>query len=78
MPHTRTRPAWYGRSMEYHMQKTDDLTCGLVEASCRCILIRGHEGPHECQCEGSWDFDDDGEFILVSLPNPETSPFLTD
>lgn len=64
---------------EIETRTTDGtLTCGLVQASCRCIRNQGHEGPHECECQGSWDFDADGQFVVVALPNPAMSPFLTD
>lgn len=45
--------------------------CDETEASCRCVLGVGHEGPHECDpniCTGSWDWVD-GEFLHRSIPD---------
>lgn len=45
--------------------------CGLREAKCECVLPQGHDGPHECDpgCNGSWDFDERGNFVTVRLPD---------
>lgn len=31
------------------------MTCAAWMASCECSLDVRHEGPHICECEGSWD-----------------------
>ena len=33
------------------------MTCAGKRARCICSLPAGHEGPHVCACEGSWDDD---------------------
>lgn len=35
--------------------------CDATLASCECRLDEGHDGPHVCTCEGSWD--DNGEIF---------------
>lgn len=42
--------------------------CGLVQARCACLHPADHSGPHLCACGGSWDFDADGEFVIVEIP----------
>jgi 3-dehydroquinate synthetase len=47
------------------------IVCDAVETACRCILEFGHEGPHQCDprtCGGSWEYDEDDNFIIHSLP----------
>ena len=44
--------------------------CGLQESKCFCTEDKGHDGPHVCDCGGSWDFDADGKFVIVNLPGP--------
>jgi hypothetical protein len=41
--------------------------CDTAEASCLCTRERGHEGPHECGCGGSWYHDAEG-FHCVAIP----------
>lgn len=43
------------------------LCCDVIEA-CICDLGIDHDGPHICDCGGSWEFDDRGEFRTVKLP----------
>lgn len=40
-------------------------------ASCFCVLPDGHDGPHECDCGGSWLVTDDGDFEIHALPIEE-------
>lgn len=42
--------------------------CGLEQDSCVCWLEDNHNGPHVCECKGSWDFTDAGEFVFVAAP----------
>jgi hypothetical protein len=42
--------------------------CGLEEARCICRLPRDHDGPHECECGGSWSFTAEGTFRVESYP----------
>ena len=47
---------------------TQPIDCESTKAECLCNRPHGHEGPHECNCAGSWD--DDGEVLAF----PEMSP----
>jgi hypothetical protein len=51
--------------------------CGTVEAACVCSLPLRHDGPHVCDCGGSWHFDNDGEFVADTLPNLSPLALLT-
>lgn len=31
--------------------------CGVIEASCACILPPHHDGPHACDCGGMWSLN---------------------
>jgi hypothetical protein len=42
--------------------------CGVVQASCSCLLDAGHDGPHVCACAGSWERVG-GEFRVVAWPS---------
>lgn len=42
--------------------------CGLVEAACACVRVKGHAGAHVCSCAGSWTFNDKGAFVSVNFP----------
>lgn len=42
-------------------------TCGATEMSCVCKLPPHDDGPHECGCQGSWEYVD-GEFVVHRLP----------
>lgn len=45
--------------------------CFETVANCECGLDLDHEGPHECawhRCGGSWTYDENGKFVVVSLP----------
>lgn len=42
-------------------------TCGAHEASCFCIHEAGHEGLHECTCNGAWEYLD-GKFAPRRFP----------
>lgn len=44
--------------------------CGATEARCECVAEPNHKGPHRCDegCGGSWTFDEDGKFVVVSYP----------
>lgn len=53
------------------------MSCGLVEASCVCGLAPEHDGPHVCDCGGSWHFDTDGAFVIDALPNLSPLALLT-
>jgi hypothetical protein len=50
-------------------KETVDVICGEREASCFCSLDPNHDGPHECSCGGSWTFNDQGQFVVVSFPS---------
>lgn len=52
------------RLVPYLAPITPDLICGGRKSRCLCYLSPQHEGPHICQCEGSWD--DAG--IIYSYP----------
>lgn len=43
-------------------------SCGATEASCECCLAATHAGSHVCRCGGSWFYDLDGVFHVVSYP----------
>ena len=54
------------------MQKTGVL-CPAILSRCECDKPIGHEGPHECQCGGSWG--DDGE--IYQFPQRIIWPRIT-
>jgi len=35
--------------------------CPAILASCQCKFEAGHEGPHVCECKGSWE--DNGNIL---------------
>jgi hypothetical protein len=45
--------------------------CPAHKASCLCVHVDGHEGPHLCNCKGSWN--EDGS--IVTFPLGSTDPF---
>lgn len=53
----------YARGMGNELLVTVDkaakgtVLCDDVKSSCVCGLASGHDGPHECDCGGSWDVD---------------------
>ena len=48
--------------------------CGVAESACVCVEDAGHDGPHVCDCLGSWEYDADGEFRPLTFPGgPEAS-----
>ena len=51
------------------MSKSGVLVCSATEAKCHCNHSDGHEGPHVCDCTGSWEIID-GDFHVRSMPNP--------
>lgn len=55
-------------------EPTHEPLCTATEASCICNLRFEHQGPHICECEGSWG--DDGEIhAMPSLVVEEGGPF---
>ena len=36
------------------------MNCGAAESRCVCSLPSEHEGPHVCDCAGSWEWGPDG------------------
>lgn len=42
--------------------------CGLVEAACVCVRVKGHAGAHVCSCAGSWTLNDKGAFVSINFP----------
>ena len=59
-----------------------DPICGDVEAKCFCNLGPKHDGPHSCECGGSWERPDGPEsFKAITFPtgaaNPLTALFNT-
>lgn len=46
--------------------------CGEQQGACTCDLGLGHDGPHLCSdrdvCQGSWGYDENGEFIVYVYP----------
>ncbi len=53
----------------------DDSICGHTEAKCVCALPPHTEGPHQCECEGSWQYVN-GEFVIVSPPRLDVTTGL--
>jgi hypothetical protein len=46
-----------------------DPQCKAEASRCACALPRGHAGPHICtECSGSWAVNEQGEFVVVRLP----------
>lgn len=49
-----------------------DEKCSARQAVCECGEVAGHDGPHVCsdheRCDGSWDYDAQGEFVVVRWP----------
>ena len=42
------------------------IICGDTKFRCICTKEPDHEGPHLCDCYGSWDHDGD----VITFPNP--------
>lgn len=42
--------------------------CAETTSSCTCVLQPAHTDPHQCECGGSWYYDDEGVFQVVSFP----------
>ena len=49
------------------MQSEVPTVCRTEEAGCVCINV-GCDGVHVCECSGSWEIKDDGEFVIHKLP----------
>jgi hypothetical protein len=47
----------------------DKVICDDMYHYCFCQLNKGHDGAHECACDGSWTRDDAGRTEVVRLPN---------
>lgn len=47
---------------------SSDDTCTAREADCRCMLPAHLDGPHVCDCGGSWEWTRDGEFRVRAWP----------
>lgn len=60
MPETAT--------LDRSREASNTTACGLIQACCVCELTASHDGPHECECGGSWDFRPDGTFVVVAFP----------
>lgn len=45
----------------------EQIKCGNQFSWCRCELPPGHDGAHECHCEGSW-LGDEGERVVRTFP----------
>ena len=56
--------------------------CGVRQSACECVEPAGHfpSTPHACDsgCGGSWTFDADGEFVIVSMPSGQMTGRTTD
>jgi hypothetical protein len=46
------------------------LVCGTAQAWCRCTQAPHADGPHVCDCGGSWSIDVDGVFRIHAVPDP--------
>lgn len=46
---------------------SDEVVCGNVAEACHCISLTDHEGPHICDCLGSWTWDED-RLVPVTFP----------
>jgi len=42
--------------------------CSEEFHACRCFKPVDHDGPHECKCLGSWEWEA-GEVHVVALPD---------
>lgn len=60
------------------LARQERASCDCVEAACVCKLPANHAGAHECDCGGSWTFDEDGSFLAVKLPGVFGSVPLVD
>lgn len=52
-----------------------EVMCDATYDLCRCTLAE-HDSPHECDCGGSWTYDENGKFVVVRYPTPN-DPFLS-
>lgn len=52
-----------------------EVMCDATYSGCHCNLAE-HNGPHECDCNGSWTYDENGRFQVVRYPTP-ADPFLS-
>lgn len=43
-------------------------TCMDVLAGCMCTLPEHEGGAHVCPCEGSWEYNDEGEMRILNFP----------
>jgi hypothetical protein len=52
--------------------------CDETTASCWCNAAAQHDGPHTCECGGSWHIDAHGEFHIDALPRiPPIGDYLS-
>lgn len=42
--------------------------CGVVVYACPCNQGAGHDGPHTCDCGGSWTGTSEADFAPITYP----------